>query len=190
MRRISNKLTYANVTATLALFLALGGVAWAASTLPANSVGSPQIIKGAVKASDIAKNAVTSPKVKNGSLKAADFAAGQLPAGPKGEKGDKGDKGAPGATKVVYRSEIETNIGSGTFAETEPECLPGETLIGGGGYFVNTGNLGIDLGGTITANGPAVGSAASSSPTNWYVTGENTTGGTRRFFGYAICASP
>lgn len=190
MHRISKKLTYANVTATLALFLALGGVTWAATKLPANSVGSAQIIKGSVKASDIAKNAVTSAKVKNGSLLGADFASGQLPAGPKGDKGDKGEKGAPGATNVTYRSQIETNIGSGTFAETEPECEPNETLIGGGGYFVNTGNLGIDLAGTITASGPAVGSAASSSPTNWYVAGENTTGGTRRFFGYAICASP
>jgi hypothetical protein len=190
MHRISKKLSYANVTATLALFLTLGGVAWAASTLPSNSVGSAQIIKGAVKGSDIAKNAVTSPKVKNGSLKAADFASGQLPAGPKGDKGDKGDKGAPGATKVTYRSEVQDGIGSGVFAEAEPECEPGETLIGGGGYFVNTGNLAIDVAGTITANGPASGSAASSTPGNWYVAGKNTTAGTRRFFGYAICASP
>lgn len=190
MRRILDKLTYANVTATLALFLALGGVAWAAATLSPNSVGSPQIIKGAVKASDLAKDAVNSAKVKNGSLKALDFASGQLPAGPKGDKGDKGDKGAPGATKVTYRSEIQASIGNGTFGEAEPECQAGETLIGGGGYFVNTGNLGIDLGGTITANGPAVGSATSSTPSNWYVSGLNSTGGTRRFFGYAICASP
>jgi len=104
-----SKLTYANVIASLALFVALGGVSWAAVTLPANSVGKRQL----------KRNAVTSAKVANGSLKKADFAAGQLPTGrrgatgpagphgergdtgltgPKGDKGDRGDTGPPGAS--------------------------------------------------------------------------------------------
>jgi hypothetical protein len=80
------RLSYANVTSTLALFLAVGGVSWAAATLPKNSVGAKQIKRGAV----------ASAEVKNRSLKPADFALGALPAGPKGDKGDKGDPGAPG----------------------------------------------------------------------------------------------
>ena len=52
------RLSYANVVASLALFLALGGVGYAATQLPNNSVGTPQL-----KA-----NAVTSGKVKNGTL--------------------------------------------------------------------------------------------------------------------------
>ena len=84
--RIHTHLTYANVMSTIAVFLVLGGGAYAATQLPKNSVGSRQI----------KKNAVTSTKVKDKSLLARDFKPGQLPrgaAGPQGDKGDKGDQG-------------------------------------------------------------------------------------------------
>jgi hypothetical protein len=85
MSKLRSGLTYANVMATVAVFLALGGGAYAALKLPKNSVGSKQI-----KA-----NAVNSSKVANGSLLAGDFKAGQLPAGAAGLKGDKGDPCSP-----------------------------------------------------------------------------------------------
>jgi hypothetical protein len=47
-RRLTGKLTYANVIATLALFVSLGGASYAAITLPADSVGSKQLRSGAV----------------------------------------------------------------------------------------------------------------------------------------------
>ena len=47
MKRFLPRLTYANVIASLALFIALGGAAVAAG-LPKNSVGPNQIKKGAV----------------------------------------------------------------------------------------------------------------------------------------------
>jgi hypothetical protein len=98
-----SKLTYANIAATLALFIALGGSSYAAISLSNNSVKSKHIAKGAVKRSDIAKNAVNTSKVADASLLATDFASGQLPGGPKGDKGDKGDpgqEGAPGAARA------------------------------------------------------------------------------------------
>ena len=48
LTRLRQKLSYANVTATLALFIALGGTSYAALTLPRNSVGSKQIRSRAV----------------------------------------------------------------------------------------------------------------------------------------------
>jgi hypothetical protein len=99
--RIRSKLTYANVMATVAVFITLGGGAYAATTLKANSVGAAQLKNGAVTNKKLAKNAVTGAKVKDGSLLAADLAPGQLPAGPAGAKGDpglKGDKGDKGDT--------------------------------------------------------------------------------------------
>jgi hypothetical protein len=73
------RLSYANVVATLALFLAVGGGAvWAAgkigsSGIKRNAIKSKHIAKGAVKTGDIAANAVTGAKVAENTL-------GQVPA--------------------------------------------------------------------------------------------------------------
>jgi Collagen triple helix repeat (20 copies) len=94
MRIARPKLTYANVMSSIAVFLAAGGGAYAAVTLPHNSVGSAQL-----KA-----NSVTSAKVRDGSLLPRDFKAGSLkagatgPAGARGATGAKGDAGPKGAT--------------------------------------------------------------------------------------------
>lgn len=95
MLNIREKVTYANVMATVAVFIALGAGAYAAG-LPKNSVSSKQIKSGAVKSADLANNAVTTEKVKDGSLLGADFAAGQLPKGATGAQGPQGDQGVQG----------------------------------------------------------------------------------------------
>ena len=77
LRNLVGRLSYANVVATLALFLALGGGAWALSQ---NSVGTRQIKPGAVRTPDLHKDAVTSAKVADRSLRRHDLAAGQIPA--------------------------------------------------------------------------------------------------------------
>ncbi len=48
LTRTASKLSYANVTATLALFVSLGGASYAAVTLPNGSVGRKQLQPGAV----------------------------------------------------------------------------------------------------------------------------------------------
>ena len=85
MDRFRSKLSYANVMATVAVFFALGGVSYAATQLPKDSVGAKQL----------RKDAVTGAKVKDGSLKKADFGAGQLPSGATGPAGPTGPAGAP-----------------------------------------------------------------------------------------------
>jgi hypothetical protein len=79
LSRIRARLTYANVVATIALFIALGGSSYAALNLPRNSVGSEQ--------------------VKPGSLRASDFKASELSnlRGPRGRRGPVGATGARGA---------------------------------------------------------------------------------------------
>ncbi len=59
MRTIRKRLSYANVVATLALFLAIGGVGYAASRLPKNSVGTKQIKRGAVTGAKVKKQTLT-----------------------------------------------------------------------------------------------------------------------------------
>jgi hypothetical protein len=79
--------TYANVAATLALFLALsGGVVYAAGGLGKNAVKSKNIAASAVKAKNIAANAVTGGKIKKetitpGKLKKASLTRKNLAAG-------------------------------------------------------------------------------------------------------------
>lgn len=67
LRRFVPRPTYANVIATIALFVALGGAAVAAG-LPRNSVGPNQIKRGAITAAKIRKQAVTSGKIKAGAV--------------------------------------------------------------------------------------------------------------------------
>lgn len=68
------RLTYANVMAAIAVFIALGSGAYAANQLPKNSVGSPQIKKNAVKTGDIARNAVRVGKLDKEAVKAGKIA--------------------------------------------------------------------------------------------------------------------
>jgi hypothetical protein len=69
MKKIRGKLTYANVIATLALFLVLtGGAAYAASHLGKNSVGTKQLKKNSVTSAKIKKEAVTGAKIKLSSV--------------------------------------------------------------------------------------------------------------------------
>ena len=68
--RIRNRVTYANVVASLALFIALGGAAVAAG-LPRNSVGPNQIKQGAVGSKKLHKEAVTFSKLANGAVSGA-----------------------------------------------------------------------------------------------------------------------
>jgi len=119
------------VVASLALAISLSGVAYAATALPKNSVGTPQL----------KKNAVTTQKVKNRSLLAVDFKAAQLPAGQpgaKGEKGDKGDKGDTGATGPAGVTELQRVIATTVsnnlsgLKEVTAFCPSGKRVVGGG----------------------------------------------------------
>jgi hypothetical protein len=136
VRAIQERLTYANVMATAAMFIALGlGSAYAA-----DKIGSKDIAKNAVKAKhikkkqvkskhiknqnvktqDLAKGAVNSKKVADGSLLSVDFAPNQLPGtGPRGPKGDTGPQGEPGqpgqdATKLFGFIQHDPFAGGGT----------------------------------------------------------------------------
>jgi hypothetical protein len=81
MKRLHGKLTYANVIATLALFIALGGGALAATHLGKNSIGSKQLKKNAVTTSKIKNAAVTGEKLAAGSVGSAQLQANSVSGG-------------------------------------------------------------------------------------------------------------
>jgi hypothetical protein len=110
------RLSYANVTATLALFVALGGSAYAATALPADSVGTRQIKPSAVQGSDIADGAVRGSDVADGTLRTTDFGKGEEP-----------------ITKVVRRYGATVGIPAAHSADATVFCRKGERALGGGG---------------------------------------------------------
>jgi len=77
--KLRSKLTYANVVATLALFIAVGGAsAFAATQLAKNSVGPKQLKKNAVTTPKIKNGAITGAKIKDGAIGGAKVNAGSL----------------------------------------------------------------------------------------------------------------
>jgi len=66
LRHVRPRLTFANVVSLFALFGAIGGVSYAALTLPANSVGKRQLQPGAVVGRKLASGAVHSRTLGGG----------------------------------------------------------------------------------------------------------------------------
>lgn len=128
IRRFSSRLTYANVTATLALFVALGGSSYAAFSLPRDSVGSKQIRAGAVR----------SPEVKKGSLHASDLSAGARRS-LRGAKGPQGPVGPAGAPAIRYFAVVKAN----------GDLAAGNATSGGSGQ--STGNYVVGFAQPVTA---------------------------------------
>lgn len=97
------RITYANVTATLALVLALGGTSYAVSKLPPNSVGAPQLKRGAVSAD----------KVQAGAIGREKLAPDALVSGPRGPRGPEGVPGSTGARGPSEAFVTRNNSGIG-----------------------------------------------------------------------------
>jgi hypothetical protein len=135
MKRLRGKLTYANVTATVAVFLVLaGGTAFAAkqALLPKNSVGSNQLKPRSVTATKLSGSAT-------GALKGAPGPQGPVgPAGPEGAKGATGPEGAL-TPLAIDASASRQALWSGTWSF--PLHLDGQTTssgLKGAGAFLLT----------------------------------------------------
>jgi hypothetical protein len=88
MQILRDELTYGNVVATVALFIALGGSAYAALRVPPSSVGPRQLKAQAVTNGKIANGAITSAKVAERTLTGADInlaALGTVPSATNAE---------------------------------------------------------------------------------------------------------
>lgn len=85
LRRIRHHTTYANVMATIAVMIALGGSSYAALTLPRNSVGDRQIRAGAVRGSEVKNGSLGAKELSPAARTALTGAAG--PVGPQGPAG-------------------------------------------------------------------------------------------------------
>lgn len=71
MTKLKARLTYANVMATIAVFLALGGGAIAAIKIPKKSVGTKQLKANAVTEAKLADKAVSNAKLGDAAVNGA-----------------------------------------------------------------------------------------------------------------------
>jgi len=133
---VRRHLTYANVAATLALFFALGGAAYAASQLPRNSVDTAQLKREAVTAGKIAKKTraqlrgdrgpagAEGPQGKTGKRGPKGATGARGAQGPRGERGEKGEPGTGPAFEVFGMAKpiaptaapvLAENLGAGSY---------------------------------------------------------------------------
>jgi hypothetical protein len=149
--RITRHITYANVTASLALFLALGGISWAAATLPRDSVSAKQIRASAVGSSE----------VRDGALRRSDFAPGTLLAGPQGAQGPKGEpgpSGAPGKQGEPGTARAFAYVGSDCAGQGGTcEVMKAKNVVGARRLYTGVYCIEVAAGIDLTKTGPAAG---------------------------------
>jgi hypothetical protein len=132
MRRLAGRLSYANVIATLALFVALGGSAYAATQLKKNSVGTKQLKNGAVTSKKI--SAATRNELRGGAGPRGE-AGPKGDAGPRGVEGPPGREGPPGLAGAVEKERFlggQSVAGEGN-GSVAVDCPSGDRAVGGGG---------------------------------------------------------
>jgi hypothetical protein len=169
-----------NPIAYLALFIALGGSAYAAVSIPSNSIGTSQLRRGAVTAPKLARRAVTSSAIAPGSvgssalqdaaitatkiaphsLTAAQFGSGTLPgAGSQQKLETTVAQGALGPS-----SGPSGPVSVGTTGAVMADCNAGQQAVGGGFQVPADEQSAL----TITASVPTP-LAGTTIPTGWTV---------------------
>jgi hypothetical protein len=104
MQRITRRTPSPSMAvALIALFVALGGVAWAAATIGAR---------------DIKDNAVRTEHIKRGQVKTSDLA--------------RAAKAAFLSSDVTVRESTTQSVDNGSVSGTTASCNPGEIAVGGG----------------------------------------------------------
>jgi hypothetical protein len=147
--RIRAQLTYANVMATIAVFLALGGGAYAAINLPAKSVGAKQLKNRAVTPKKVAPKTIALFKGQKGDvgLQGLQGIAGQQ--GVQGVQGQKGDTGSPGVSnwQVINAYSADDSMAS---KEAFVACPAGTQVIATNGQIFDNPHNSVALTALIT----------------------------------------
>ena len=188
MRRLKHRLTFANVTAGLALFIALGGTSYAAITLPRNSVGANQLRTGSVRSAEIKDRTIGARDLTLGARR---FLKGQKgeqgergPVGPAGTAGTSGTSGTTGTTAAGITTTTVTAMGrtpaapdaeSQSSADATATC-PSGRATGGGVRATSAANQ------VVISSFPVGGNAWQAEVGNYSTTAYD-------FTVYVICAS-
>ncbi|HEX6153720.1 MAG TPA: hypothetical protein VFZ19_09390 [Solirubrobacterales bacterium] len=153
MKQLRNRLTYANVMSSLAVFLVLGGATAFAATkiganqLKANSVKTGKIVKEAVTTSKIKNNAVNTAKIANDAVtgqKVLESSLGQVPSAASAADAAKLGGQDPGAYQSRVRWALVNSTANGNVGQILAQSGGVSIAAGASGFsYLNWGeNIG------------------------------------------------
>jgi hypothetical protein len=182
MRRITLSLpSPAMCVALLALFVAMGGSAYAAKKISAKdirtgAVGTRAVKNGSLAGTDIRGNSLGPATIAEQGLDTKKFktvprarVAGSVP---------KNSIGAADLGNVTRRFGGSVTIVNGQAAKADVGCAKGEIVLGGGGRWDNTGP------------GLSLQSSYADRDSGWTAIGFNASGGARKLQAFAMCLAP
>lgn len=153
VKRLGPRLSYANVMATLAVFLGLGGGAYAAVSLPARSVDTQHIKRQAVTRSKLADRAVDTHQLARRAVTLKRLSRGVRARlnrvgrpGPQGPPGPTGAAG-PSARRINFRADATASPSPTTVLDVEGFEIAAACVLDGG-------NVRLDL--TLTSSEDAI----------------------------------
>lgn len=160
MRKFLHVFSPAMIVALIALTVALGGTATAATY---GLITSAQIQNGTIQLVDVSAKAKAALRGQRGISGSA---------GPAGPAGAPGANGGFDPNKVTYVTGPRVRVGPGQVASATAECPPGAKPIGGG-FFSSITNVG----------------ATGTNGSSWYVIVWNDTGVSTDVNAFAVCAA-
>jgi hypothetical protein len=169
---LRSRLSYANLAATLALFIALGGT----------SVAAVSYINGTlIKPHSIPKNRLTHKAITQ-------LKGNRGPRGLRGATGVAGPVGptGPGPVVLSYVNSGTRPLPAGKESVAVAVCPPGMVVTGGGGITAGSPSL-TNTGTNISGSGWAL-SRDGGPPDEWWVSANNSSASDTTFSATAICA--
>lgn len=187
--KVLSKLTYANVMATAAMFVALGGGAYALTGVPDRAGVFHGCVSNRTGVLRVVSSSSSCHRARgHGSRRDPGETAiswnQQGPRGVPGVQGVQGEQGAAGQSGIANLAIRSSAQVTGTNA-ADASCLPGERAVGGGGST---------SGPAITVSVPSVNGVDDTSivggktPNGWRLFTGLDTSGTRQAI--VVCASP
>ena len=136
MKKIRNRLTYANVMSSIAVFLVLGG----ATAFAATKIGSNQLKANSVLTGKIKKEAVTTAKIKNNAVNGAKVNEGSLGQVPNAANAAFAAS-AENATPKLYAKVIANSKGGGVDETVSSKNISDASVsfVGGSVYCFEVG---------------------------------------------------